>query len=29
MFGGTEVANFKTLDPHVTLVLNREYAGSA
>jgi len=29
MFGGTEVANLKALDPHITFVLNREYAGSA
>src|ERR1700757_2443324 len=29
MFGGAQVANFKTLDSHVTLVLNREYSGSA
>src|SRR5277367_5120433 len=29
MFGSAEVANFKPLDPHVTLVVNGEYALSA
>ena len=29
MFGGAEVANFKPLDPYVTLVVNGEYAASA
>ena len=28
MFGGTEVTDFETLDPYVTLVLNRKYADS-
>ena len=26
MFGGAEVANFKTFDSHVTLIVNREHA---
>ena len=29
MFGGAEVANFKALDSHVALVVNRKYAASA
>lgn len=29
MLGGAEVANFKTFDPHVTLVMNGQYATSA
>jgi hypothetical protein len=29
MFGGAEVANFKALDSHVTLIVNREYALSS
>src|SRR5664279_123477 len=28
MFSGAVVANFKTLDSHVTLVVNRKYAAS-
>src|SRR5580700_6160524 len=28
-FGGAVVANFKALDPNVTLVMNRQYAASA
>src|SRR5207245_9490847 len=29
MLGGAEVADFKTLDPYVTLVLNRKNAASS
>lgn len=29
MFGGAEVANFKALDPYVTLIVNGKYAASA
>ena len=29
MFGGVEVANFKALDSHVALIVNRKYALSA
>src|SRR5579863_261608 len=29
MLGGAEIANFKSFDPHVTLVMNGQYAASA